>query len=111
MQAKTAGGTALSEYRSKSRLAVVGTKTKPSTITVANLYEGIKSKEGELAAMNFVEFLLVNQPEAEKLVKFATATKPDETGRATELWGALESIEMKADTIDLQWKVWASKAK
>jgi hypothetical protein len=110
MVAKATGGTTLSDYRAKSKLAAVGTKAKPSQVLLETLWSGTKAKESEFAAASFVEYMIFGQ-DVEKFVKFAVGTKPMENGEPASLWSALEAAEWKADQIDLAWKTWASKAK
>lgn len=110
MTAKTAGGSAWTDYRAKSRALVVGTKSKPPTIRMAALWGGEKSKDADLVAASLVEFMLYGV-EGDKFFAFLTAFKPDDNRPTPSVEAAFDAVEWKMDAVEVGWRVWASKQK
>ena len=109
MVAKAAGGAALADYRAKSKAAVVGTKSKPSPVRLADVW-GAKNKDSDLVAASVVEYMMYGV-EGDKFFAFAAGFKPGETTATPTVESAFEGVEWKMDAFELGWKVWISKQK
>lgn len=109
MVAKTAGGAALTDYRTKSKALAFGTKSKPSPVRLASVWSE-KTKDSDLVAASVVEYMLYGV-EGDKFFAFATAFKPGETMLAPTVESAFEAVEWKMDAFEVGWKIWHSKQK
>lgn len=109
MVARSTGGTALTEFRTKSKSVVVGTKSKASPVKLDDLWS-VKSKEVDIAAQSFVEYMVYGM-DADKFLSFAKAFKLTEQGMQPMIEGALMAVEWKLEEVNLGWRVWVSKQK
>ncbi len=110
MLTRATGGSTLADYRSKSRTLVVGTRTRPSPVRMAEVWSGVRSKESELVAMSLVEYMMYGT-EGDKFASFAGGFKNDENGNAPTIDSVFSTLEWKMDEFELGWKVWVSKQK
>jgi hypothetical protein len=110
MTAKSAGGSAWTDYRAKAKQLVVGTKSKPPTIRMADLWGGTPSKDADVVAASLVEYLLYGV-EGDKFFGFVTAFKPDDNRPMPSVEGAFDAVELKMDAVEPSWRYWTSKQK
>lgn len=110
MVVKGTGGSALVDYRAKVKALVVGTKSKPSPVRLADTWGGTKSKDADLVSMSVVEFMMYGV-EGDKFPAFAAAFKLNENGTNPSVENAFEAVEWKMDAFEIGWKVWHSKQK
>ena len=102
--------TAVSAYKAKVKTLVSGSKTKPSAVRANELWEGEKSKDYDLIAASFVEYLVYG-PEAEKFASILSNFKPSATGAQPTFAEVLTELEWKPETIDPGWKKWVLTGK
>jgi hypothetical protein len=100
----------LSGHRAKARTAVLGTKTRPSLVRLADIWSGQKTKDSDLVAASFVEFLAFGPP-AEKFPAFVSAFRVSDERPMPTVQTALADLEWKPDALELEWKQWVLKAK
>ncbi|QEL19671.1 hypothetical protein [Limnoglobus roseus] len=108
MVARSVGGAALSDYRSKSKALLTGKKAAP--VRIADVWGGVKTKDSDLAAASLVEYMLYGT-EGDKFFAFVAGFKPTETVAMPTIDSALEAAGWKWDNLEVGWKVWASKQK
>lgn len=109
MVVKATGGAALTDYRTKSKAVVVGTKSKPSPVRLASLWSD-KNKDSETVAASVVEYMMYGV-EGDKFFAFAAGFKPGDTAPTPTVESAFEGVEWKMDAFEVAWKVWHSKQK
>jgi hypothetical protein len=110
MVVKAVGGAALADYRTKSKAAVVGTKSKPAPSRLADVTGGLKSKDSEILAASIVEYMIYGI-EADKFFAFAAGFKPNEMVAEPTVDSAFLGVEWKMAEFEVGWKVWHSKQK
>ncbi len=110
MQVKTVGGAALSDYRTKSKAAVYGTKSKPAPSRLEHVTGGVKSKDFEILAASVVEYMMYGV-EGDKFFAFAAGFKPNEMVAEPTVESAFMGVEWKMNEFEIGWKVWHSKQK
>lgn len=108
MVARAVGGAALTDYRSKTKAAVVGKKGVPVRIT--DVWGGVKTKDSDLTSASLVEYLLYGV-DAEKFFGFVQAFKPSETTTTPTIETALAAAEWKWTDLEVGWKTWVAKQK
>ena len=102
--------TALSIYKAKVKTLVAGSKTKPSSVRANELWEGEKSKDYDLVAASFVEYLVYG-PESEKFASILSNFKPTATGAQPTFAAILTELEWKPESLDSGWKKWVTTGK
>jgi len=102
--------TAVSAYKAKVKTLVTGSKTKPSAVRANELWEGDKSKDYDLIAASFVEYLVYG-PEAEKFASILSNFKPTATGEQPTFAAILTELEWKPESLDSGWKKWVATGK
>ena len=102
--------TAGSAYKAKVKTLVAGSKTKPSAVRANELWEGDKSKDYDLIAASFVEYLVYG-PEAEKFASILSNFKPTATGEQPTFAAILTELEWKPESLDSGWKKWVATGK
>jgi hypothetical protein len=110
MVVKSAGGTALTDYRTKVKSAVVGTKSKPAPSRLTDVTGGLKSKDSEILAASIVEYMMYGI-EGDKFSAFAAGFKPNEMVAEPTVESAFAGVEWKMNEFEIGWKVWHSKQK
>jgi hypothetical protein len=110
MVVKCAGGAAMSDYRSKAKSAVVGTKSRPAPSRLADVTGGVKTKDGEILAASVIEYMMYGI-EGDKFFAFAAGFKPNEMVAEPTVDSAFAGVEWKMNEFEIGWKVWHSKQK
>lgn len=108
--ARAEGPAKLTTFHTKTKSAVLGTRSRPVLVRAADVWGGQKGKDGDLVAASFVEFLVFG-PEADKFPKILSALKPSDTQPMPTMAAALADLEWRPEVLDLAWKQWVSKQK
>lgn len=110
MVLKNTGGTTWSDYRTKSKAVVVGTKSKPSPVRLTEFLNGVKFKDSDIVATSLVEYMMYGI-EGDKFFAFASGFKPSENAEMPTIASVFEAVEWKMDAFEISWKIWLSKQK
>lgn len=100
--------TRLSNYRSRARAAVLGTRTRPAGARLADVWGGIRTKDTPVITASLVEYLAFG-PEAEKFSRFLAAFQPSDENPEPSAESALAALEWQPEALELGWKQWVAR--
>ena len=109
MIARSGDPAKLAAFRARYKAAVLGTK-KGTPPRLYDVWSGAKTKDSDLVAASFVEYLLYG-PEPAKFLQFAQAFKPTDNMPAPGVEGVLTMLEWTTDGLEPTWRAWVSKVK